>query len=267
MGKTIGIIQARMGSERLPGKILAPLGGRPMLALLTSRVGSARVEEWWLATSSDPADDVTEAWGFELGLRVYRGDRSNVLSRFVAIGAESGADWIVRVTGDNPFLDAAPIDALLEARDASDEAKRADSIRQHGGLPIEPFADEPGATPALCPRLPLGYGAELVSHEALARADREIPDAEFYHRIHVTSWLSANASVFAVPTPRDWPDRPDWRWTIDTYEDLAMARSAFRVFGARGPSIDYPAMVACLDAHPEICAMNAHIAQKKPEEG
>ena len=91
--------------------------------------------------------------------------------------------------------------------------------------------------------------------------------AEFYHRVHVTSWLGANAAVHAVPTPGQWPDRPDWRWTVDTYEDLAMARSAFRVFGPRAASIDYPAMVECLDAHPEICAMNAHIEQKKPEEG
>lgn len=59
--KTIGIIQARMGSERLPGKILAPLGGRPLLAQLCSRIRPARVDEWWLATTSDPADDVTEA--------------------------------------------------------------------------------------------------------------------------------------------------------------------------------------------------------------
>jgi spore coat polysaccharide biosynthesis protein SpsF len=267
VGKTIGIIQARMGSERLPGKILAPLGGRPMLALLAERVGPARVDEWWLATSSDPTDDVTEAWGFELGLRVFRGDRTNVLSRFLAVGRESGADWIVRVTGDNPFLDAAPIDALLDARDACEEAKRADSLRHCGGLPTEATAGAPGDRPARSPRLPLGYGAELVRCEALLRASNEIPKAEFFHRVHVTSWLAANASVHSVPTPSDWPDRPDWRWTVDTYEDLAMARSAFRVFGADARRIDYPTMVERLDAHPEISAMNAHIEQKKPEEG
>ena len=267
MGKTIGVIQARMGSQRLPGKILSPLGGRPMLALVATRVAPARVDEWWLATSSDPADDVTEAWGFELGLRVFRGDPIDVLSRFLAIAAESDADWIVRVTGDNPFLDAQPIDALLDARDASEEAKRADSLRHRGGLPGEPFASVPGQKPAICPRLPLGYGAELVRRDALERANREIPDAESYHRVHVTSWLTGNATVHCVPTPGTWPDRPNWRWTVDTYEDLAMARSAFRVFGSEAPRIDYPTMVARLDAHPEIGAMNAHIEQKRAEEG
>ena len=127
--KTIGVIQARMGSERLPGKILAPLGGRPLLAQLCARIRPARVDEWWLATSSEPADDVTEAWGFELGLRVFRGDPTDVLSRFLTIGREAGADWIVRVSAENPFLDAGLVDRLLDARDDSEEAKSADAIR------------------------------------------------------------------------------------------------------------------------------------------
>ena len=98
MAKTVGIIQARMRSERLPGKILSPLCGRPLLALLATRVARARVDEWWLATTSDPADDVTEAWGFELGLRVFRGHATDVLSRFLAVADETGADWLIRAT-------------------------------------------------------------------------------------------------------------------------------------------------------------------------
>ena len=280
MGKTIGVIQARMGSQRLPGKIIAPLGGRPLLAQLMARIGPARVDEWWLATSSDPADDVTEAWGFELGLRVFRGKRRDVLSRFLAIGAEARAEWILRVTADNPFLDAKLINVLLDARDATEESKHADVIRLRGGLPISDStaqadlagsATEPSTT---SPSLPLGYGVELVRLSALEQADEEIPENQFHHRVGVTSWLAASASGNAsndgsnnakfcdVPTPSDWPDRPDWRWTVDTYEDLAMARSAFRVFGLETATIDYPTMVAHLDAHPEIAEMNRHIDQK-----
>ncbi len=279
--KTIGVIQARMGSERLPGKILAPLGGRPLLAQLCSRIGSARVDEWWLATSSDPADDVTEAWGFELGLRVFRGDPTDVLSRFLTIGGEAGADWIVRVTADNPFLDAAVVDRLLDARDGSEEAKAADAIRLRSGMSFDAAGADPATAAETSPGLPLGYGVELVRLSALENAAKEIPLNQFHHRVHVTSWLSAagsrqptnayerppNAVFFDVPTPGDWPDRPDWRWTVDTYEDLAMARSAFRVFGFAAAQIDYPAMVALLDAHPEITSMNQHIDQKSLEEG
>lgn len=267
---TIGIIQARMGSERLPGKILAPLAGRPMLAVLAERIRAARVDEWWLATSADPADDVTEAWGFELGLRVFRGHRTDVLSRFMAIGEETGADWLVRVTADNPFLDAPVVDALLDARDGCDSAKRADAIRLEGGVVIECEPNShfrAGPEPLRTPRLPLGYGVELVRREALERASREILPSEPHHRAHVTSWLYPNARVHAVPTPLAWPDRPDWRWTVDTYEDLAMARSAFRAFGDDAGRLDYPAMVARLDANPEIVEMNRHVSQKALEAG
>jgi len=270
LSRTIGIIQARMGSERLPGKILAPLAGQPALALLIDRIRSARVSEWWLATSSEAADDVTEAWGFELGLRVFRGHASDVLSRFVAIGQETRADWVIPVSADNLFLDAALIDSLLDARDASEAAKQADALELRGGFAIDCESGCSGtATPgrARTPRLPIGYKAELVRCEALERASRRIAPNEPHHRVHVTSWLYANANVHAVPTPLCWPDRPDWRWTIDTYEDLAMARSAFRVFGDEATTIDYPTMVARLDAHPEITGTNQHIAQKSLEEG
>lgn len=282
LAKTIGVIQARMGSERLPGKILAPLAGRPLLAQLCSRIGPARVDEWWLATTSDPADDVTEAWGFELGLRVFRGDRTDVLSRFLAIGSEAGADWIVRVTADNPFLDAEVVDRLLDARDGSDEAKAADAVRLRSGMPTTDDSSPSDSAVETSPGLPLGYGVELVRLSALENAAKAIPVNQFHHRVHVTSWLSAgsapgpagdtddrtaNANFFDVPTPSDWPNRPDWRWTVDTYEDLAMARSAFRVFGLDSAHIDYPAMVAYLDTHPEITGMNQHIDQKSLEEG
>lgn len=273
MGKTIGVIQARMNSQRLPGRIIAPLGGRPLLAQLVSRIVPARLDEWWLATSSDPEDDVTEAWGFELGLRVFRGDPTDILSQFVAIGMEAGAQWILRVMADSPFLDANLINLLLDARDATDESKRADALRLSGAMTAGDAAGDAGSTEnttescSTSPSLPLGYGVELVRLSALERADREIPEDQFHHRVHVTSWLATNGSgsgegrraFCEVPTPSSWPDRPNWRWTIDTYQDLAMARSAFRVFGLETATIDYPTMVAHLDEHPEIAAMNRHI--------
>lgn len=238
-----------MGSERLPGKVLAPLAGQPLLALLAERLHAARVDGWWLATSSDSADDVLAALGEQLGWRVFRGDEADVLSRFLWIGAETGAEWVVRVTADNPFLDAPLVNALLDARDGSAEARAADAIHHQAR------------------HLPLGYGAELVRSAALERADRGIIVGESYHRVHVTSWLAGNASVQAALPPAAWPKRPDWRWTIDTEDDLAMAESAFGLFGERAATIDYAEMVRELDAHPEITGRNQHIEQKQMEEG
>jgi spore coat polysaccharide biosynthesis protein SpsF len=267
VSKTIGIIQARMGSERLPGKILAPLAGRPMLDQLFARIGRSRIQEWWLATTSQPCDDVTEAWGFEMGVRVYRGHPTNVLSRFVAIGKETGADWIVRVAASNPFLDAAVVDTLLDARDSTQEAKQADLLQHCSGLPIDDEQADPSAPSVPSPALPMGQGVQLVRREALERAANEIPGDQKHHRVHVTSWLTTHGAVYDVPTPRAWPDRGDWRWTVDTYEDLAMARSAFRLFGLEASSVDYPAIVTCLDRHPEITSMNSHVTPKPLEEG
>jgi spore coat polysaccharide biosynthesis protein SpsF (cytidylyltransferase family) len=177
----------------------------------------------------------------------------------------------VRVTADNPFLDARLIDALIDARDAKgEEGAHAALVRHRGGLPLEPgsaAAASPPGRERRSPRLPVGYGVELARTASLERAARAIPTSEFHHRVHVTSWLAAHDRLLEVPTPLDWPDRGGWRWTVDTYEDLAMARSAFRVFGLEASTIDYPGMVTLLDGHPEIASMNAHIEQKALEEG
>ena len=125
---------------------------------------------------------MTEDWGFELGLRVFRGHPSQVLSRFLAIGEETGADWLVRVTADNPFLDARLVDLVIDARDGSEYAKQANLLKVHGGLAVE---DEAGSKTT--PQLPVGYGVELVRREALVLADREIPPSQPHHRVHVTS--------------------------------------------------------------------------------
>ncbi|MCG8588768.1 MAG: NTP transferase domain-containing protein [Proteobacteria bacterium] len=247
MGDTIGIIQARIGSARLPAKILAPLAGRPLLELLVSRLQGARVAEWWLATTQDPADDVTTAWGHSLGLPVYRGGAEDVLSRFVAIAGERQPEWIVRVTADNPFLDAAAVNLLVDGRDV---AKDADLIELG-----------PQRT------LPLGYAAQLARAEALVDSADRIPSDRAHHRSHVVSFLAASGRRSPVTPPEEWPARPDWRWTVDTPQDLAMARQAFEIFGLEAVRIGYPDMVARLEAHPDCLSLNCGVSQKPLEAG
>jgi spore coat polysaccharide biosynthesis protein SpsF (cytidylyltransferase family) len=153
------------------------------------------------------------------------------------------------------------MDALVAARDTAAEAKPGDTLspRERAVPEIEAWRSAGGR--------PLGYGVELVRTSALVAASAAIPASEPHHRVHVTSWLSLHGRIGTVALPADWPLRPTWRWTIDTYEDLAMARSAFRLFGSEAATIDYPAMVRLLDGVPEIAAMNEHIVQKKLEEG
>jgi spore coat polysaccharide biosynthesis protein SpsF len=245
----IGIIQARLTSQRLPAKVLAPLAGRPLLAVLQERLASARVDEWWLATSHDQSDDVLAAWGEVLGFRVHRGNDEDVLSRFTAIIRQREPNWIVRITADNPFLDGAIVNALIDA--LPDAEKSASLIGIGDELPV----------------FPLGYGAQLAKATDVVESESQIPDDQFFHRSHVLSWLRLNATTALADVPAGWPRRPEWRWTVDTEIDLRMARAAFGVFGDRWPEIDYPKMVAALDAHPDIAAINRDVRQKELTEG
>ena len=259
--EAIGIIQARLGSTRLPGKILAPIAGRPMLELIAGRLRTSRVEEWWLATSRDTADDVTECWGHALGLRVFRGENEDVLSRFTAIIREREPEWIVRVTADNPFVSGIAVDLLLDARD------KLISPSGKGRTLIEFAADENGAR-----QLPLGFGLQLADANAVLQSEGEIPDSEPHHRAHVLSWLAQRSGnqvsdVKCCPIPEHWPARPGWRWTVDTFEDLTMARAAFELFRDSALAVTYSEMVACLDAHPQITSHNQGVEQKSLVEG
>lgn len=249
-GGTIGVVQARMASSRFPGKILAPVGGRPLLAHVVERLRRSSVEEWWLATSTHPSDDVTAAWGEALGLRVHRGAMDHVLSRFAQIVAARRPEWVVRVTADEPFIDGAIVDRLLAEREA---------------LPskVVVVGDDPSA-----PVFPRGYAPQLARATPLLTLDGQIAPDEAFHRAHVLSWYYAHGQVaFLQPTGSAWPPRPAWRWTLDTQEDYRMVQAAFALFGDRWRDLGYAEMVACLDAHPEVVGLNLGVRQKEIDEG
>lgn len=246
--KIVAIIQARMNSKRLPGKILTPLAGLPLLAVIRERTKLAQVDSWWLATSSGIEDDITEFWGKTLGLNVYRGDLENVLSRFTAIARYEQPDWIIRLTADNPFVDYKSINHLIKLAISSPSMI--------------------GYLKTSNPRvLPLGYMPEIVKTKCLLYAEAQIPELQFYHRSHVTSWVIENMECGTIKIPDQWKNRSHWRWTIDTKEDYKMAKKAFELFGSCWSQLDYQKMVEVLDQHPETTAINQHIMQKNTKEG
>ena len=249
MGRTIGIVQARAASTRLPGKVLAPLAGTTVLGTLVRRAAPARVDEWWLATTDQPEDDATAAEGHRLGVRIYRGLVDDVLSRFTAIVREARAQTVVRLTADDPYTDGVVIDLLLRSLE-----RASPSVALVGDEPPERV-------------LPLGYVPEAIRAEALVEAEAAIGAGETWHRTHVTSWPRKRALAMALDIPPGWPARPGWRWTVDTAEDLEAARAAFALFGERWSAISYPEMAVILDAHPEVMARNAGVRQKAVDEG
>jgi spore coat polysaccharide biosynthesis protein SpsF len=229
--------------------VLAPLVGKPLLEVLVERLGGSRVDAWWLATSAQPEDDLTASWGTALGLEVHRGSVDDVLSRFTAIIRAARPEWIVRLTADNPLVDAGVVNAAVE---------------QAGSL--GPDCDVVGGDNTAC-GVPLGYVPEVVRAAALLRLENEIPDGLAYHRSHVTSFLYDAKRSADFRRPSDWPARPAWRWTVDTSVDLAMARAALGLLGDRWRAARYGELVAELDRRPDITAMNTDVVQKGIEEG
>mgnify|MGYP001121879689 CR=1 FL=1 len=246
--KIIGIVQARMDSSRLYGKILHPLKGLPLLALLARRLENAKVDEWWLATTREKEDDLTAYWGKAIGWSVYRGSVKNVLSRFTEIIKNRQPQYVVRITADDPFTDGEIINLMLD---------QAFIMPPHKKL-LSSGRDN---------KFPLGYTPSIAVADSLVKIESEIPQDQFFHRSHVVSWLEVQKKNANFVPPENWPERSGWRWTVDTAEDAAMAAAAFESFGDNWQSITYPDMVSILDRHPDIPFINAHIKQKQIEEG
>jgi spore coat polysaccharide biosynthesis protein SpsF len=222
-----------MGSTRLPGKILRDLCGRPMLAWLVDRVArSGSASEVVIATTTDETDDATEALAAQLGVRCFRGHPTDVLDRIAAAAAAAGAETVARVSGDSPFLDPTPVDAVLETF-ARGECDLAENHREPGW--------------------PVGTAVEALSRETLDRIAAAA--TEPHHREHVTLYAYESDEpirVEHVPVPRAVASS-DLRLCVDTAEDFARAE---RIAGALGPGEHFSLaqIVALARSQPEVVA-------------
>jgi spore coat polysaccharide biosynthesis protein SpsF len=207
------ILQARFNSSRLPGKALATIGEWSVLEHCLRRLMFAGVAPVVLATTERPEDDRLAAVARSLGAGVFRGDTTDVLSRYLNAAGEFDFDVIIRATGDNPGVDIQAPGRLLAAM----RTANAD------------YACEDG--------LPYGAAVEAVTREALTRAGREA-----YHtddREHVTMYVRRNTEIFRVlrvPAPAPL-NRPDVRVTVDTAADLEHVRELFARTGTEMPSL------------------------------
>ncbi|MGY6531414.1 cytidylyltransferase domain-containing protein [Glycocaulis sp.] len=240
--KAAAIIQARMTSSRLPGKVLMELGNRPMLQLVIERLQrSKHLSDIIVATSAEEADDPIVDLCASLGIPVARGSRDDVLARFAGALALTEADTIVRVTADCPLIDYALIGKAL----AVFYAERPDhlSCGSDGGYPR-------------------GINAEIVSRGALETAAREA--VEPFEREHVTPFLYTRPDRFRLvkmEAPQELR-RPDYRITVDEPADMAMMEALIEGIGADPLTISLYDVVAFLDANPEVAAINGDVHQK-----
>ncbi|MFC4243504.1 cytidylyltransferase domain-containing protein [Gryllotalpicola reticulitermitis] len=239
----VAVIQARMGSSRLPGKVLRSLGGRPVLGWMVRAARAAEgIDDVVIATSTAPGDDAIAELGAELGVHVVRGSEDDVLSRFVQARAETGADAIVRLTADCPLVDPTLISKIVALW-------RSDSNLDW-------------VSSTLVRTLPRGLDVEIASASALAVADAEARD---HHRTHVTSYLYASERQFRTMGIVVSPPANDLRVTLDTAEDAAAIESIVAELGDAAPA--WADVVAFLRARPDVTALNAGVQQKQLAEG
>jgi spore coat polysaccharide biosynthesis protein SpsF len=237
------VIQARAGSTRLPGKVFADLGGRPVLEWVVRAARAAsQVDEVIVATSTLPGDDAVADLARSLGAPVVRGSEDDVLSRFVAALDAHPADALVRLTADCPLLDPTLIDAVA------------------GAWAAAPSHDYVSTVLVRC--LPRGLDVELVSAQALRAVDRT---ATGHDRVHVTSALYADPTAYRLLGLCVTPPANDLRVTLDTSQDLVLLRALVALLADAPPS--WRDVVAALRARPDLVAVNAGVQQKPIEAG
>ena len=243
--KVVVVIQARLASSRLPAKVLLDLGGVTALERCLRRARRfAQVSEVVIATSDQPGDEIIATVARRLGARAIRGSETDVLSRFAKAARETDAEVIVRCTSDCPLLDPALSSQVI-----------ARFLSAPGGVDY--------AANVLERRLPRGLDTEVISREALERADRDATAPD--EREHVTLHIYRHPESFRclAVTADELEDRSSLRWTLDTLDDYRLLHALFERLGPRADEASMNEVIALFEAEPDLARINAHVAQKK----
>jgi spore coat polysaccharide biosynthesis protein SpsF len=240
---TVIIVQARMTSTRLPGKVLLPIAGRPMLAYQLERLGRARrADRIVVATTTNAADDLIVSAAAECGVSCTRGSEMDVLARFAQAAEELGASAVVRATADCPLIDPAIIDAAIAT-----------------------FYKSPGrydyVSNMLEPSYPYGMAVEVFSAEALVAANAEAIEAA--EREHVTPFIYWRPERFRLRSLKMQPNLSSHRWTVDAGEDFELVSRILEALYPRKPDFCIRDVLELLDQHPDWHAINRRVRQKQ----
>jgi spore coat polysaccharide biosynthesis protein SpsF len=239
--RTVVIIQARIGSTRLPRKVLLPIGGQTVLSRVIDRVRHAqKVDEVVIATTDLPEDDAVVAEANRCRARVYRGSQSDVLDRYLQTAIHCSADVIVRITSDCPLIDPRLIDQLLEKFEAAD-------------TPIDYLSN-------VHPRsFPHGLDAEVFTLQALKTAHQNAHQP--HEREHVTPYFYQHPQRFHLANLSQNVDQSKLRWTLDEPADQHFFEALFRHF-ENGRQVTTEQVIELLQRHPELGLINVHVQQK-----
>jgi len=240
--RIVAIVQARMGSTRLPGKVLRPIAGQPLLWHIVHRLKKSRlIDEVAVATTTNPLDDAIAAFGREHGVTIVRGPEDDVLARFALAAQATDADIIVRVSSDAPFIDAGFIDHMLDAM-----------IAQNGGFVLMEEGEQTAHE-----------GVDPFTRAALDKLMMDAAD-DSVAREHVTGYFKLHPDFVTIARAPAYPElaREGGRLTIDTPDDLAFVQAVHARLDAKAGEASLSDILFLLEREPQLRAINAHVKQK-----
>jgi spore coat polysaccharide biosynthesis protein SpsF len=238
----VAIIEARMKSSRLPGKVLKPILGKPMLELLIERIRQARrIDQIVVATTEAASDDPIDALTQSLNVGCFRGSEDDVLDRVLQAARRYSADIIVEITGDCPLIEAEKIDQML----GSYQHMKYDFMMNR-----------------LDGSYPPGLGLRIFLKETLEKVNRLTQDP--VDREHVTLYVWEHPELFSIYSFQNNLDQKYWniRLTVDNEEDFVFIGAIFSELYPRNPKFDLYDIIDLLERKPELMEINRHIQDK-----
>jgi spore coat polysaccharide biosynthesis protein SpsF len=233
----IAIIQARMGSTRLPGKVLMKVGGRPLLALQLDRIlKSKELDKVVIATSTLDKDDVIKFFCSDYGIECYRGSEDDVMSRYYNCAKKYNSDIVVRMTADCPLIDPEIIDKIVQ--------KFQNDNVDYCGNTVPPETS----------KFPDGSDIEVFSMSALERANIEIKDTHFREHVTFQFWQDQSYTSSQYTQDRDWSK---YRITVDYQEDFEVVKYVFNELKVKNIFGDLDEIINIIDNNQEIKEKNS----------
>ena len=235
----VAIIQARMSSSRLRGKVMLPLAGQPVIHHVVSRIQRSRkISQVVVATTFDERDNIIDEWCFVNKVQCYRGNMNDLLDRYYQCAKLFSADAILRITADCPLIDCETVDEVIEG-----------------------FFSDDYALYSLQGEFPDGLDCEVFSFNALERAWREakLPS----EREHVGPYIKNNPNVFKVGGLRKFTGMSNIRLTLDEPEDYEFLTRLFSELSDKQKPISLQDVVALLAARPDLQLLNSHIVRNQ----
>lgn len=233
----LAIIQARMGSTRLPGKVLKPILDKPIIDYQVERVKQSKaLDQVIIATSNNVKDDAIIYWCEANSIPYYRGDEADVLGRYYEAAKQFSASTIVRLTGDCPIIDSNIIDRVIIDYLKEGTSYCSNTIKRS---------------------FPRGMDTEVFSMDALERANFEAESP--LDREHVTPYIRNHFSTFNVLNNTDYSN---YRWTVDTKEDFQLIKKIITELYPSNPLFTMEDAVKLLTNNPDWMLINKDVKQK-----